>query len=250
MMFVDVQNSLLSANAPLIGSNNLRGDPLFTNPVANDFSLMAGSPAIDAGSNSAVNLPFKDHYEKYRVASPGAGPGEGIVDIGAVESGSTYPQIYPLVVDGFNSTINDRYTTGVTILNSSSSPASPVFSAYNAGGVLIAGSNNPTRAGQVLLSPSAQLSLFGWQLFGSPSTSDVVAGVLGSSTQKFTGFFLVFDTLLAKLADGVDVSSDTANQFLFLHHQNDSSALRIRFIAVWNSRRGYGSRLCCCGQQC
>jgi hypothetical protein len=66
MMFVDVQNSLLSANASLIGSNNLRGDPLFTNPVANDFTLMAGSPAIDAGSNSAVNLPFKDHYEKYR----------------------------------------------------------------------------------------------------------------------------------------------------------------------------------------
>ena len=57
-------------------------DPKFNNPSSNDFSLQAGSPAIDKGTNSVQGLPFLDYSGRLRVASA-TGAGQGTVDIGA-----------------------------------------------------------------------------------------------------------------------------------------------------------------------
>src|SRR4029077_16057062 len=60
------------------GNNgNISADPLFVKAPMN-LRLQAGSPAIDAGTNSAPNLPRKDLAGKQRIVN-------GIVDIGAYE---------------------------------------------------------------------------------------------------------------------------------------------------------------------
>jgi hypothetical protein len=50
-----------------------------------DFRLKAGSPAIDAGTNSAPLLPPKDFANQPRVID-GDGDGNAIVDMGAYEA--------------------------------------------------------------------------------------------------------------------------------------------------------------------
>jgi len=214
---IQINYSLLSFTA--IGNTNLVGDALFTDPAAGDFSLGAGSPAIDAGSNSAANVPFLDYFQKYRIASSGSLPGSGLVDMGAIEAGSSYPIVYPLHVNGFNPAIGDTLTTGIAALNSSNVPVAANFVAYDADGTLVAGGTNPSLP--MNLGAAGQVPIFGWELFGFSSTADVVGGVLGSAAQRVTGFFLVFDRLLTRLADGVDVSPDAWTHLLFLHHQFD-----------------------------
>jgi hypothetical protein len=61
------------------GSNNSSSDPLFTDPSKDDFTLQAGSPAIDRGSPDANFVPAVDYYGNPRPA--GDGP-----DIGAIEA--------------------------------------------------------------------------------------------------------------------------------------------------------------------
>jgi hypothetical protein len=61
-------NLFFQAGDP-VGEGSVNADPLFANPPGGDFSLQAGSPAIDAGTD--VGLPFA-----------GSAP-----DIGAIESG-------------------------------------------------------------------------------------------------------------------------------------------------------------------
>jgi parallel beta-helix repeat protein len=59
------------------GSNgNISADPLFTSHT--NFRLMAGSPAIDVGDNSAPDLPAKDFAGHPRIVN-------GTVDLGAYE---------------------------------------------------------------------------------------------------------------------------------------------------------------------
>ncbi len=66
------------------GSNgNISADPLFVKAPMN-LQLQAGSPAIDAGTNSAPDLPKKDLAGKPRIVD-GNGDGSKIVDIGAYE---------------------------------------------------------------------------------------------------------------------------------------------------------------------
>jgi hypothetical protein len=81
------------------GTGNLGSDPLLANLAGGDVSLGAGSPAIDAGSNSAVpagiTLDFAQHPRFVDVAAV-ADTGEGaapIVDIGALEAGSVWVNV-------------------------------------------------------------------------------------------------------------------------------------------------------------
>jgi len=61
------------------GTNgNLSADPLFVDAASNDYHLAAGSPSIDAGDNSAPELPAVDLDGDRRVMN-------GIVDQGADE---------------------------------------------------------------------------------------------------------------------------------------------------------------------
>jgi parallel beta-helix repeat protein len=59
-------------------NGNISPDPIFVNPSVGDFHLQAGSPAINAGTNSAPNLPVTDKDGRPRVMG-------GVVDMGAFE---------------------------------------------------------------------------------------------------------------------------------------------------------------------
>jgi hypothetical protein len=70
---------------------NISADPLFVNPSAGDYHLRAGSPSIDAGDNSAFNVPDKDFDGKPRILD-GNGDGVAVVDQGAYEFAAlTFP---------------------------------------------------------------------------------------------------------------------------------------------------------------
>jgi len=65
------------------GTNgNISADPLFVS--ATFFRLTAASPAIDAGDNSAPNIPPLDLAGKPRIVN-GDGDGQAIIDMGAYE---------------------------------------------------------------------------------------------------------------------------------------------------------------------
>ncbi len=63
---------------------NLSADPLFVNVANGDFHLKSGSPAIDAGNNSAPQIPSTDLDGNPRVQDA-TGLGYPVVDIGAYE---------------------------------------------------------------------------------------------------------------------------------------------------------------------
>ncbi|HEY6413539.1 MAG TPA: Ig-like domain repeat protein [Edaphobacter sp.] len=63
---------------------NISADPRFSNAAAGDFHLLQGSPAIDAGNNSAPLLPTKDLDGNPRLQDA-TGVGYPIVDMGAYE---------------------------------------------------------------------------------------------------------------------------------------------------------------------
>lgn len=65
------------------GTNgNISADPLFVSH--SNFRLKGGSPVIDAGTNSAPNLPAKDFAGNSRITNGNGGP-TAIVDMGAYE---------------------------------------------------------------------------------------------------------------------------------------------------------------------
>jgi len=70
---------LLGTCASQSASNgNISLTPSFMNAAKNQYKLAAGSPAIDAGTNAAPNLPAKDLAGKPRIVN-------GIIDMGAYE---------------------------------------------------------------------------------------------------------------------------------------------------------------------
>lgn len=63
---------------------NISADPLFVNPAAGNFQLSLGSPAVDAGNNSAPLLPATDLAGNPRIQDA-TGKGYPIVDMGVYE---------------------------------------------------------------------------------------------------------------------------------------------------------------------
>ena len=59
-------------------SGNISLDPLFVRMKTNNYRLQAGSPAINAGDNSAPDVPAKDLANKTRIVG-------GIIDLGVYE---------------------------------------------------------------------------------------------------------------------------------------------------------------------
>lgn len=71
---------------------NISADPLFLS--ATDFHVQWGSPAVDAGNNSAPNLPATDFDGNPRVVD-GNGDGIAVVDLGAYELSPTTITLAP-----------------------------------------------------------------------------------------------------------------------------------------------------------
>jgi hypothetical protein len=80
---------LAQSGSPTIDPSNLVGvNPLFVAPIADDYSLSAGSPAIDFGDRTLVSMSRYDAAHAARV--------DGLdTDAGAYERGG-------LFADGFN----------------------------------------------------------------------------------------------------------------------------------------------------
>ncbi len=214
-----VQYSLIG-DGSVSGSGNKSGDPKFTNPTQDDFSLSTGSPALEAGSNSAPGLPFLDYSRRLRVAAGTSGASAANVDMGATESNSSYPLTFPLLLNGNQSSFNQSFDTGIAVLNTSTSSAVTNFTGYGPAGALISGQTNPaTRT----LASLAQIPILAFQLFGFDESTSVLGSVLASSSQRLTGFFLLFDTGFDHFSTGVSVSNRTAKDLIFMRHQSDAS---------------------------
>jgi hypothetical protein len=85
-------NDAFTSGTPLLGScagdiglnGNISADPQFVNQNSHIYQLLAGSPAIDAGTNAAPHLPPKDILGNPRIVD-GNGDRTATVDIGAYE---------------------------------------------------------------------------------------------------------------------------------------------------------------------
>ena len=78
---IAINNSLIQGGFDGTGENIIDADPLFTDLNNSDFSLQAGSPAVDAGNNEAI-----EGFETDLVGNPRINNER--VDIGAFESGA------------------------------------------------------------------------------------------------------------------------------------------------------------------
>jgi hypothetical protein len=74
-------------------NGNISADPKF---VTNGFQLQTNSPAIDAGDNSAANLPSADIANSPRIVN-GRGGSSAVVDMGAYEFVPSPLQFVPVV---------------------------------------------------------------------------------------------------------------------------------------------------------
>jgi hypothetical protein len=85
-------NGLNYCTQTILGSHDLSADPLFVDPDTADYHLRPESPCIDAGDNSAPDLPPADIDGDGRVLD-GDCDGVAVVDIGADEfvKGCTQP---------------------------------------------------------------------------------------------------------------------------------------------------------------
>ncbi len=207
----------------LLGGSNITGDPLLLNPDADVFDPASGSPAINAGSNEAANLPFLDFYQKLRIAGPPEGS-DGRVDMGAVESNSSYSLVFPMMANGTQAALGGDYATGFALLNAGTSSTEASLAAFSSAGSVLASRSNPARQS---LAAGAQLPTLAPQVFGFDDTQPNLGGVLVSSAQRLAGFFLLFDSQFRRFAEGVNVSSDTATDLIFMRHEKDASGRAI-----------------------
>lgn len=75
---------------------NISADPLFKNATGNDYHLLRGSPAIDAGNNSALQLlanlgyPLSGDLEGNPRVQDATGKGYPVIDMGAYEYAGTH----------------------------------------------------------------------------------------------------------------------------------------------------------------
>ena len=81
------------------GTANINADPLFVDPASGDVHLGPGSPCIDAGLNTAPNLPDTDFEGDPRILD-GNSDGTATVDMG-VDEALWLPVYLPVVLKGY-----------------------------------------------------------------------------------------------------------------------------------------------------
>lgn len=129
------QGMAYSANcANQTGINgNLSVDPQFVDPAAGDYHLRLGSPSIDAGDNTALNLPATDIAGNPRI-SDGNGDGVAVVDMGVYEALS------------FDICIQDESSGSLLKINSTTGG----YQFTNCAGITLDGIGSITRRGSIL----------------------------------------------------------------------------------------------------
>ncbi len=65
-------------------SGNISSDPLFADPTIGNYRLQPASPSIDAGDNTAPQIPSRDLDGNARILD-GLGSGTAVIDVGAYE---------------------------------------------------------------------------------------------------------------------------------------------------------------------
>ena len=114
--FNDVFSPLGSAYSPICVDptgmdGNISEDPLFVDPSNNDYHLQFDSPTIDAGDNTAPNVPDLDLEGNPRIFD-GDGDAVAVVDMGAFEFGS-HPPVPDLINDLIDLVISQGFNAGV-----------------------------------------------------------------------------------------------------------------------------------------
>lgn len=109
------------------GTGNISAGPKFNNPGGGDFHLQAGSPAIDAGFNSAPGLLATDLDGNPRIQNA-TGASEPVVDMGAYEATgapeSRLPSQTTLTAQVATVFYGQAVSLSTTVTNGSSSPIS------------------------------------------------------------------------------------------------------------------------------
>jgi len=101
--------------ADLGASGNISADPQFLDPVGGNFHLQPASPAIDAGNNSAPNIPALDLDGNPRIAFGNASTCSDTIDLGVYE--------FALNSTGVATLSPASFDFGIQPLNTSSAPA-------------------------------------------------------------------------------------------------------------------------------
>jgi parallel beta-helix repeat protein len=107
---------------------NISADPLFVNASLNDFHLTAASPAIDAGNNSAWDIPAKDFDNNPRLQDV-TGKNYPIIDLGAYEfSGQVHanPTLLTLVPSAYVINAGVGFTLSSQLVSASGTPTGTV----------------------------------------------------------------------------------------------------------------------------
>ena len=130
---------------------NISSDPLFAGSSSNDFHLTATSPAIDAGNNSAWQLPAQDFDGKTR-QTDFTGKGYPAIDIGAYEYAGhqdANPTLITLVPSAYS-------------INTSSQPLTLSSQLISAAGIptgVVTFSEDGNTIGMVVIDSSGRVSL-------------------------------------------------------------------------------------------
>ena len=132
-------NDLYNANGAAYGGacpdqtgayGNLSKDPLFSSPATNDFTLRSGSPAIDAGDNSAPMLQTTDINGSARIQDS-TGLGYPVADMGAYETAGVQdasPTFLTLTPSSYspNGNPNPPFVLTATATSALGTPTGPV----------------------------------------------------------------------------------------------------------------------------
>jgi hypothetical protein len=100
---------------------NISADPRFNDPSSSDFHLLLSSPAIDAGNNSAPQMPSTDLDGVLRIQDA-TGKGYPIADMGAYEFPAS-PEFSPTTITLVPSTFTPAVCSGLTLTASVNSTA-------------------------------------------------------------------------------------------------------------------------------
>jgi parallel beta-helix repeat protein len=125
-------------------AGNISADPLITCIPGDDYRLLAGSPAIDAGSNGVPQLPGTDFAGTSRILA-GVSNGAALVDLGAFEFNPAQPTSPCMYVNCPGNIVvaaaAGQTSAVVTFPASTGTPAATITSSPPSGSVFPAGTN-------------------------------------------------------------------------------------------------------------